>query len=86
MHYFLDEHRILSPFQHGFRKGLLPSLNLFPLFISTSVLDKAGQVIFLDFHKMFDCVPHDKLNNKLQVTGLPHCLIAWVSAYLIKGP
>lgn len=84
---FLDEHHILSPFQHNFRKGLSTVTQLVSVVhFFTSVLDKAGQVdvIFLDFRKAFDRVPHDKLIFKLQVTGLPQYLIAWVTAYL-KG-
>ena len=39
-------------------------------------------MIFLDYSKAFDRVPHDKLIQKLYIIGLPDYLISWVSAYL----
>lgn len=83
---FLDDHHILSPFQHGFRKGFSTVTQLVSVVHHiASVLDKAGQVdiLFLDFSKAFDRVPHDKLINKLQALGIPNYLVSWISAYLI---
>lgn len=82
---FLNEHNILSPFQNGFRKALSTVTQLSTVNHSfASVLDKAGQVdmIFLDFQKAFDVVPHDKLICKLEFLGLPGFILSWVSAYL----
>lgn len=48
------------------------------------VLDKSGQVdiLFLDFSKAFDKVPHGKLLYKLKCLGLPSFIVRWISAYL----
>lgn len=81
----LDEHNFLSPYQHGFRKGLSTTTQLCTVIHSlASVIDKGGQVdvIFLDFCKAFDCIPHDKLMVKLQLIGLPNFLLAWICNYL----
>lgn len=82
---FLDDNHILSSFQHGFRKRFSTVTQLVSVVHHiASVLDKAGQVdvLFLDFSKAFDRVPHNKLIEKLQTIGLPNYLVSWVSAYL----
>ena len=65
----LDRHRILSEFQHGFRKQrscetqLLLTIHDF-----TTSLDSGNQMeaIVLDFSKAFDRVPHKRLCMKLE--------------------
>ena len=81
----LSEHAIISPFQHGFQKSrstvtaLLQSLNDW-----TSIVDGGAgvDVIYLDFCKAFDKVPHSKLLNKLEIVGLHPRIIAWICAFL----
>lgn len=82
---FLAEHEVLSVYQHGFRQGMSTVTQL----VSTShnwfsALDMAAQVgvLFMDFCKAFDKVPHGKLLYKLESVGLPPCVIRWISAYL----
>lgn len=66
---FLSEKGILSPKQHGFRKGmstvkqLVTSVHEF-----LAILDDSGQldVLFLDFCKAFDKVPNAILLYKLE--------------------
>lgn len=50
------------------------------------VLDKSGQVdiLFLDFSKAFDKVPHGKLLYKLKCLGLPFFFVQSNTAYLSK--
>lgn len=82
---FLDTHQILSPFQHGFRKGFSTVTQLLTVVHhASSVLDKGGQVdlILLDFSKAFDRVSHDKLIDKLVQIGLPAFIVSWLTAYL----
>lgn len=82
---YLEERSILTPWQHGFRKGYSTVTQLVPIVHSfASVIDNNGQVdtIFLDFRKAFDKVPHDKLILKLRSIGLPDMIISWITAYL----
>lgn len=82
---FLDDRAILTPMQHGFRKGLSTVTQLTTVIHSlASVVDKSGQtdVIFLDFRKAFDLVSHAKLIEKLVHLDVPSYLVNWISAYL----
>lgn len=82
---FLNDNGLLSCFQHGFRKGFSTVTQLTSIVHSfAGVLDKTGQVdvIFLDFRKAFDLVPHSQLMLKLQAIGLPAFITNWISSYL----
>lgn len=84
---FLSDNSILTPVQHGFRKGFSTVTQLASVVHSfASILDKPGQidVIFLDYRKAFDLVCHHKLIEKLEIIKLPPYLISWISAYLTK--
>lgn len=66
---FLEQKRILSPCQHGFRKGLSTVTQLTELIhpLSLSIdLQKQVDLILLDFSKAFDRVSHTKLVRKLE--------------------
>lgn len=82
---FLEDNNILSPAQHGFRKGFSTVTQLTTVIHSLArILDKSGQVdvIFLDFRKAFDLVSHSKLIEKLKMINLPPFIINWVAAYV----
>lgn len=82
---FLDQHSILTQFQHGFRKGYSTVTQLVTVIHSFALnLDNNRQtdIIFLDFSKAFDRVPHDKLIQKLKRIGLPDILVNWIAEYL----
>lgn len=82
---YLKEHAVLTPWQHGFRKGYSTVTQLVTITHSfASVLDNNGQIdsIFLDFSKAFDKVPHDKLIFKLRTVGLSEMIISWITSYL----
>lgn len=64
---YLDEESILSPCQHGFRRGLSTVTQLIELTHDISQCIDNGQqidLILLDFAKAFDRVPHKKLVKK----------------------
>lgn len=70
---------------HGFQKGYSTITQLITVVhLLASSLDSNGQVdvIFLDFSKAFDKVPHDKLIIKLRILGIPEHFVRWISAYL----
>ena len=71
--------------QHGFRQKLSTTTQL----ISTTndwthTLNMRGQsdVIFLDFQKAFDRVPHQRLNIKLQYYGITGDSLNWIMSLL----
>lgn len=82
---YLEEHSILTKFQHGFRVCHSTIRELITITHSlSSALDKKGRVdfIFLDFSKAFDKVPCNKLILKLRKTGVPEIFVCCFSAYL----
>ena len=82
---FLDRQKILHPSQHGFRQGhscqtqLLESVHLW-----AESLDRGSSthIIFLDFSKAFDSVPHQKLLIKLEHIGIRGQILNWIQAFL----
>lgn len=82
---FLAHRSLLTPCQHGFRKGMSTTTQLV-LTVNeiAQVLDKSGQVdmLCLDFSKAFDKVPHAELIYKLKCLNLPLPIVRWISDYL----
>ena len=82
---FLTYGSKLSPFQHGFLEGhsyqtqLLESVHEW-----ARRLDKASSthVIYTDFSKGFDSVPHQGLLLKLEQIGIRGNIHAWISSFL----
>lgn len=78
----------LSVDQHGFRKGDLCESNLLSFYdhFSKSLLSrKAVDIIFLDFAKVFNALPHKQLINRLKTVGVESLLCHWIKGSL-KGP
>jgi hypothetical protein len=81
----LERNRLIRTTQHGFMRGRSCATNLLEFFEKvTSELDKgeAIDVIYLDFAKAFDTVPHERLKKKLKVHGLGGEVLDWISAWL----
>jgi len=81
----LEEKLLIGNSQHGFRKGRSCLSNLL------SILDKVTgsvdsgnsiDVIFLDFAKAFDKVPHKRLTMKLESHGISGKVLQWASEWL----
>ena len=78
---------IISPHQHGFVPGrscitqLLEALDEW-----TKILEENGSVdiIYTDFQKAFDSVPHKRLAKKLNACGIGGSLLAWVTDFLAE--
>ncbi|CAB3981583.1 Hypothetical predicted protein, partial [Paramuricea clavata] len=75
----------LTPWQHGFFPGRSTVTQLLQVVhLLSSALDKKKQVdlVYLDFSKAFDRVPHDKLLHKLHAIGIRDPLLSWFRSYL----
>lgn len=83
--HYLDEKKHISPNQHGFvsHRSCLTNL-LEALEKWTEYLDAGNgiDVIFLDYRKAFDTVPHKRLLSKLQQAGITGKVFNWIQAFL----
>jgi len=75
----------IRPSQPGFIKGRSCLTNLISFYDQvTRLLDegKAVEIIYLDFSRAFDTVPHSILLEKLAARGLDGCTLRWVKNWL----
>jgi len=82
---YLDSEGIITNHQHGFVRGRSCLTNLLHVIEDwTSNLDKeyGVDVIYLDYKKAFDTVPHKRLVNKLEHLGFAGGLLNWLKAFL----
>ena len=82
----IEDNNALSEKQHGFMKGKSCLTNLLETFEEiTCDLDhgNAEDVMFLDYAKAFDSVPHLRLLNKLKAYGCEEKVLAWIKGFLI---
>lgn len=78
---------IISPDQHGFRKGHSTVTNLMEfssIVIDGFVAGKQTDAIYTDFSKAFDKVNHELLLYKLNIIGLSLNLLKWIRSYLVN--
>ena len=81
----LEENGLITDEQHGFRTGRSPMTNIVEFKNETTKwLDqgKPYDVLYLDFAKAFDKVPHDKLMVKLEAIGVKGNLLRWLNDWL----
>ena len=82
---FLIKHKFINPSQHGFLKvkSCLTNLLRFLEEITKWVDDGSPvDVIYLDFQKAFDKVPHERLIRKLKSHGMARSsIINWVEQW-----
>ncbi|BHF62279.1 hypothetical protein SprV_0200526100 [Sparganum proliferum] len=82
---FLEQGHLLSDLQNGFRqnRSCLSSL-LLSTEQWTRALDEDGRVdvIYTDFKKAFDSVPHKRLIYKLSEIGIRGRLLTWITDFL----
>ena len=77
---------LLHSQQHGFRAGRSCITQLLDVVHNIGKALDCGKeidMIYLDFSKAFDSVPHDKLIVKLQQFGITGRLLHWYSDYLL---
>ena len=81
----LNANQIISPHQHGFQRGLSCETQLITVIHEwASVLNVHGQVdvVFLDFAKAFDSVPHERLLLKAAYYGIRNKANIWLRSFL----
>ena len=81
----LNTHTLLLKSQHGFTKGKSCLTNLLSFLEDvTKAIDegKPLDVIYLDFSKAFDKVPHKRLLHKIESHGISGNVAAWIGEWL----
>ena len=76
---------MLNKSQHGFLRDKSCQTNLISFCDRVTSLVDAGNamdIVYLDFSKAFDKVPHDILVRKLVKTGLDKVTIQWICNWL----
>ena len=82
---FLIKHKLINPSQHGFLKARSCLTNLLCCFEEiTKWVDEGSpvDVIYLDFQKAFDKVPHERLTLTLKSHGMGNSIINWIEQWL----
>ena len=81
-----EDLELLSKDQHGFMKGRSCLTNLLETFEEvTAMVDEGGGVdmVYLDYSKAFDSVPHRRLLSKLKSYGIEGKVWRWIEDFLI---
>ena len=79
----LIKHKLINPSQHGFLKARSCLKNVFVEEITKWVDERSPvDVIYLDFQKAFDKVPHQRLILKLKSHGMGNSIINWIEQWL----
>ena len=76
---------LISPHQHGFMKGRSCNTQLLTVLEHwTDILDNNTpiDVIYFDFKKAFDTVPHKRLLHKLKSYGIGGNVLNWIREFL----
>ena len=82
---FLIKHKLINPSQHGFLKARSCLTNVLCFFEEITKWAYEGSpvdVIYLDFQKAFDKVPHQRLILKLKSHGMGNSIINWIEQWL----
>ena len=82
---FSNKNDIISSNQHGFMKNRSCQTNLLTFYEEVSFhLDKGRpvDVVYLDFAKAFDTVPHKRLLYKIRSVGMDHRVSTWIENWL----
>ena len=81
----LRDNNLICKQQHGFQKGrscqtnLLEAMELWTKWLDTG---SAVDIVYLDFEKAFDKVPHTRLTIKLKAYGIRGSVLQWIEDFL----
>jgi len=81
----LEQNCLIQDSQHRFRKGRSCLTNLLTFLDKVTGSINSGSsvdVVFLDFAKAFDKVPHKRLAQKLEAHGIDGLLLKWITEWL----
>ena len=81
----LEVHQLLNTSQHGFRRGRSCIINLLDFYnylFCECDRSRAVDVVFLDFQKAFDKVPHRRLMKKVRALGIVDNVATWIESWL----
>lgn len=84
---FLEENNVINDTQHGFRNKRSCLTNLLDFLHGVYEMYEEGRavdVIYLDFQKAFDKVPHKLLLNKVRSVGIEGFIHQWISDWLFE--
>ncbi len=82
---FVEQNNLIRNSQHGFSRGKSCLTNLLSFFDKiTDEVDKGNSidVVYLDFAKAFDKVPHQRLLNKIKSLGVSGNVHRWIEGWL----
>ena len=81
----MTDNKLFSPKQFGFISGRSTTLQLLHVLkIWTEIIDQGGElnVIYCDFMKAFDKVPHKRLVHKIDKYGIKDDILGWIENFL----
>ena len=82
---YLTWHNLIRSTQHGFMSKRSCTTNLLEFLEECTRIHDNGDpldIIYLDFAKAFDKVPHQRLLRKLRSLGIADNLLRWIEAWL----
>ena len=82
---FFSDNNLYSDCQHGFRSkrsGVTQLLQVIEYFTNSLDNGRSFDVVYLDFSKAFDSVPHERLLIKLSSYGIEGKLLQWIKGFL----
>ena len=82
----LIKENLLSKKQHGFINGrstVTQLLSYLDECANSIVEGNVIDVVYLDFWKAFDTVPHHRLLSKLEAHGISGNILKWIEAFLV---
>ncbi|KAL8576906.1 hypothetical protein ACOMHN_067356 [Nucella lapillus] len=81
----LQRNQLISEEQHGFVPGRSTITQLLEVMDTwTSIIDEGGSadVVYMDYQKAFDSVPHRRLLGKVRTHGVGGKVLGWIQDFL----